>query len=309
MELRHLRYFLAVAKEGHFGRAAKQLHIVQPALSMQVRSLEAELGTPLLKRTSRRVTLTEAGALFRVEAERTIRQAARAKEVAQRAARGEVGTTRIGFVGNASFAGKLAGDLSEFKLAFPKVDIEITELPPLRQVEAILAGQLDVGFQYTQERELAVDRIATWPWSLAMHSGHRLMRKRAISAEDLHGEAFVAYAANADDDGQVRLLRQILGEEPRIVHHAPNTVTVLTLAAAGMGLALVPASLEAVKIPNIAYRPLADSSANWELVLVSRRTEPSAAVQRFIEIARTPDTAEHRYSVTPRGAQRSRRRR
>jgi DNA-binding transcriptional LysR family regulator len=313
MELRHLRYFLAVAKEGHFGRAAKQLHIVQPALSMQVRSLEAELGTPLLKRTSRRVTLTEAGALFRVEAERTIRQAARAKEVAQRAARGEVGTTRIGFVGNASFAGKLAADISEFKLAFPKVDIEITELPPLRQVEAILAGQLDVGytygFQYTQERELAVDRIATWPWSLAMHSSHRLMRKRAISAEDLHGEAFVAYAANADDDGQVRLLRQILGEEPRIVHHAPNTVTVLTLAAAGMGLALVPASLEAVKIPNIAYRPLADSSANWELVLVSRRTEPSAAVQRFIEIARTPDTAEHRSSVTPRGAQRSRRRR
>ncbi len=108
--------------------------------------------------------LTEAGALFRVEAERTIRQAARAKDVAQRAARGEVGTVRIGFVGNAAFAGKLAADVSSFKLAHPEVDLELTELSPLRQVEAVLSGRLDVGyasgFQYPQERELAVDRIA-----------------------------------------------------------------------------------------------------------------------------------------------------
>jgi DNA-binding transcriptional LysR family regulator len=142
-----------------------------------------------------------------------------------------------------------------------------------------------------------------------MRSSHRLMQKKRISAADLHGEAFVAYAAHADDDGQLRLLQQLLGEEPRILHHAPNTVTVLTLAAAGTGLALVPASLETVNIPNIAYRPLADFSAHWELVLVSRRNEPSAAVQRFIEIARTPDAAERRSSVAAREAQRPRRRR
>src|SRR3977135_156950 len=117
MELRHLRYFLAVAEEGHFGRAAQRLHIVQPALSMQIRALEAELGPPLFERTSRQVLLTEAGVLFRVEAERTIQQAARAKDVAQRAARGEVGSVRIGFVGNASFGGKLAADRSSFKFA------------------------------------------------------------------------------------------------------------------------------------------------------------------------------------------------
>src|SRR6202049_785575 len=148
MELRHLRYFLTVAEEGHFGRAAERLHIVQPALSMQVRALEAELGTALFERTSRRVVLTEAGVLFRVEAERTIQQAARAKDVAQRAARGEVGTVRIGFVGNAAFAGKLAADLSSLKLAYPKVEIGITELTPLRQVEAISSGHLDVGYTY-----------------------------------------------------------------------------------------------------------------------------------------------------------------
>jgi DNA-binding transcriptional LysR family regulator len=179
MELRHLRYFLTVAEEGHFGRAAERLHIVQPALSMQVRALETELGTALFERTSRRVLLTEAGVLFRVEAERTIQQAARAKDVAQRAARGEVGTVRIGFVAAATFAGKLAADVSSFKVAYPEVDLELTELSPLPQVEAVLSGHLDAGyasaFQYAQEQELAVDRIAAWPWILAMRSSHPLV--------------------------------------------------------------------------------------------------------------------------------------
>jgi DNA-binding transcriptional LysR family regulator len=313
LELRHLRYFLAVAEEGHFGRAAQRLHIVQPALSMQVRALEAELGTALFERTSRRVVLTEAGVLFRVEAERTIQQAARAKDVAQRAARGEVGKVRIGFVGNAAFAGKLAADVSSFNLAYPQVDLELTELSPLRQVDAVLAGHLDAGytsdFRYTQERELAVDRIATWPWMLAMRSNHPLVERAAVSAEALRGEAFVVYAAHADDDGQVRILRQLLGEEPRVLHHVPNSLTVVTLAAAGMGLALVPGSLEAVNIPNLAYRPLADFPLRYDLVLVSRRNEPSPAVRRFVEIARASGSVAHQRSVAPRKPRRPNRRR
>jgi DNA-binding transcriptional LysR family regulator len=313
MELRHLRYFLAVAEEGHFGRAAQRLHIVQPALSMQIRALEAELGTPLFERTSRQVLLTEAGVLFRVEAERTIQQAARAKDVAQRAARGEVGTVRIGFVGNASFAGKLAADVSSFKQACPKVELQLSELSPLRQVDAILSGHLDTGyttdFQYTQERELVVDRIAAWPWMLAMRSSHSLARKSAVTAKALHGEAFVVYAAHAADDGLARILRQLLGAEPRILHHVPNTLTVLTLAAAGMGLALVPASLATVNIPNIAYRPLADFPVLCDLVMLSRRNEPSSAVRRFIEIARSSGGVKDRRSGAPQGSRRSTRRR
>jgi DNA-binding transcriptional LysR family regulator len=313
MELRHLRYFLTVAEEGHFGRAAERLHIVQPALSMQVRALEAELGTALFERTSRRVKLTEAGVLFRVEAERTIQQATRAKDVAQRAARGEVGTVRIGFVGNAAFAGRLAADVSSFKLAYPQVDLELTELSPLRQVDAVLSGHLDAGytsdFGYTQESELAVDRIAAWPWILAMRSSHPLVGKAAVSGEALRGEVFVVYAAHAADDGMVRILRQLLGEEPRVLHHVPNTLTVLTLAAAGMGLALVPGYLETLNIPNIAYRPLADFPLRSELVLVSRRNEPSPAVRRFIEIARTSGSVVHQRSVAPQKPRRSNRRR
>src|SRR5260221_10245964 len=102
---------------------------------------------------------------------------------------------RIGFVGNAAFAGKLAADVSSFRLAYPKVELELTELSPLRQVDAVVSGHLDAGytsdFQYTHERELAVDRIAAWPWILAMRSNHPLAGRAAVSAKALHGEAFV----------------------------------------------------------------------------------------------------------------------
>jgi DNA-binding transcriptional LysR family regulator len=302
MDLRHLRYFLAVAEEGHFGRAAERLHIVQPALSMQIRALEAELGVALFERTSRRVLLTEAGTLFRVEAERTLQQATRAKDVAQRAGRGEVGSVRIGFVGNAAFAGKLASDVSSFKLGYPRVEIELSELPPLRQVEAILSGHLDAGyaseFHYSEEGELAVDRVGAWPWMVAMRSNHALMKRSAVFPKELRNEAFVVYAAHAADDGQLKLLRHILGEEPRVLHHVPNTLTVLTLAAAGLGLALVPGSLQGVNIPNIAYRRLSNGSLQCDLVLLSRRSESSPAIRRFIEIARANPPGQKR-SVTP----------
>jgi DNA-binding transcriptional LysR family regulator len=231
--------------------------------------------------------------------------------VAQRAARGEVGTVRIGFVGNAAFAGKLAADVNTFKLACPKVDLELVELSPLRQVDAVLSGHLDAGytsdFQYTQVGELAVDRIASWPWILAMRSVHPPAGKATLPAEALRGEGFVVYAANAGDDGLVRILRQLLREEPRVLHHMPNTLTVLTLAAAGVGLALVPGSLASINIPDIEYRPLADFRVRCDLVLMSRRNEPSPAVRRFIEIARTVGST-HLRPVAPPEARRSNRR-
>jgi DNA-binding transcriptional LysR family regulator len=298
MELRHIRYFVAVAEEAHFGRAAKRLHIVQPALSMQIRALEAELGVALFERTSRRVELTEAGALFRIEAERTLQQAARAKDVAERAARGEVGSVRIGFVASAMFAGKVSADLSSFKLRYPAVDVELAELLPALQMKAVLSGQLDAGyagysseFRDIQEQELAVDRIASWKWIIAMTPDHKLAGRRVLRANTLCGEAFIVYAAHAGDDGQVRLLRQILGKEPRIVHSVPTILTLLALTASGVGLALVPTPFQSMTIANIAYRPLAHFSGRAELVMVSRRNERSPAVRRFIETARASELA------------------
>ena len=168
MDLRQLRYFLAVAEEGHFGRAAKRLHIVQPALSMQIRALEASLGTLLFKRTSRRVELTDAGALLRIEAERTIAQAEHARRVVQQAARGEIGSVRIGFAGNAAFAGILSGNIRSFHARHANVAIELREMAPSLQADEIAAGRLDVGycpaFGGAPDPRLAVIPVGSWPW-------------------------------------------------------------------------------------------------------------------------------------------------
>jgi DNA-binding transcriptional LysR family regulator len=291
MELRHLRYFLAVAEESHFGRAAEKLHIVQPALSMQIRSLEEELGTPLFTRTSRKVVLTEAGEILVVEARRTLGQAQRAKEVVQQSARGEIGSVRIGFAGNASFGGKLAGDIRKFRRLFPKVDITLREASPKQQEEAILAGELDVGycptFDVAFHIDLSAEPIGTWPWVIAMSSGHALAKRKSVRKKDLMDETFVAYAAHGADIRQIDLLRNILGKEPPVSHSASTTLTVLTLASAGLGLALVPAPLAGVKLVDLEYRPLADVSATVDLVLLSRTRETAGAVRQFLAHART----------------------
>jgi hypothetical protein len=132
-----------------------------------------------------------------------------------------------------------------------------------------------------------------------MRSNHQLIRLAAVPAETLLDEAFVVYATHAGDDGQVRILEQLLGRKPRALHRVLNTLTVLILAASGMELALVPASLEIVNIPNIAYRPLADFPVRYDLILVSRRNEASPAVRRFIEIARASSAVAAPRSIEP----------
>jgi DNA-binding transcriptional LysR family regulator len=133
-----------------------------------------------------------------------------------------------------------------------------------------------------------------------MRSNHQLVRLAAVPTEALLNEPFVVYATHPGDDGQVRILEHLLGRKPRVLHYVPNTLTVLTLAASGMGLALVPASLETVSIPNIAYRPLADFPVRYELILVSRRDEASPTVRRFVEIARASDGVAHPRSIKPK---------
>ena len=290
MELRHLRYFLAVASENHFGRAASRLHIVQPALSMQIRALEDELGTPLFIRTSRRVELSEAGKLFLVEAQRTIVQADRAKSVVQRWARGEIGSIRIGFAGNAAMTGKLSHDLRDFHAASPEVEIELHEMSPALQERSLIAGSIDVGYcpaaALTFDSQLNVDRCGDWPWNIAMSNDHRLAKKRNLSASMMSSEPFIVYATDSADDAQLTVLREILGCEPRVAHRVGNTLTVLTLAASGLGLALVPEPLNKVMIPNIIFKRLAGGDFSSGLVMLSREVESSPAVKGFLQLAR-----------------------
>ena len=144
MDLRHLRYFVAVAEEEHFGRAAKRLHIVQPALSMQIRSLEEELGGPLFQRTSRRVVLTEAGKILPADARRLLAQADRVRTDVRRSLKGEIGSVRIGFVGATVFGDELIDDLRRFRQFRPDVEVYLNGVAPQQQAEALLNGELEV---------------------------------------------------------------------------------------------------------------------------------------------------------------------
>ncbi|MDT8700246.1 LysR substrate-binding domain-containing protein [Kluyvera ascorbata] len=290
MELRHLRYFLAVAEEGHFGRAAERLNIVQPALSMQIKALESELGGALFIRTSRRVELTEAGQLMLTEAKRTLMQAEYARQTVARSLRGETGRVRVGFAGNAIFSGKMTADLREFHHAYPAVELVIEEMAPQSQVDAILAGQLDIGYTPDNSKTAAPGIIAhpigRWAFLVAFADDHPLASHTRISPEQLAGEALILYEAHDIHERLFLLLKERMGDRLNIAQHSSSTLSVLAIAAAGLGVALIPAPLEQVHIPGLTYRPLDDIELSANLMLISRGLEPSAAVKAFIRGAK-----------------------
>lgn len=289
MDLRQMRYFVAVAEEAHFGRAAQRLHIVQPALSMQIRALEQEVGGSLFLRTSRRVELTEAGTLLLQEARRTLAQAERAKAIVQQSLRGEIGTVRVGFAGNAVLTGKLMDDLRAFHQRYPAAQLVLLELAPHVQGAAILAGDMDVGYSPSAglalDAQLRAEKKGIWPLVVAMASDHPLARTPCVSITALAAEPLILYAMGEGGE-DLAVLRQQVGSAANVVHRVSSTLSTLALAAAGWGLALVPASLEQVRIPNLVYRPLAEAGMATDLVLVSRVAETSGAVLAYLALAR-----------------------
>ncbi|QAY84017.1 LysR substrate-binding domain-containing protein [Pseudomonas arsenicoxydans] len=290
MDLRHLRYFLAVAEEGHFGRAAQRLHIVQSALSMQIRALEEELGGALFLRTSRRVELTEAGVLLRAEAQRTLDQAAHAQRVVQRSLRGEMGSVRIGFAGNAVFSGRLMADVRAFRMAYPGAEVILRELAPQQQVEAIQNGQLDLGYAPSHggqalDNALLFERIGTWPLVVALPEDHPLAHQPTLRVSMLGAESLIIYAAHGADEYMLAGLRKALGREPK-VQRTTSTLSVLALVASGMGVAMVPAPLMQVTIPGLLYRMFDDVEPHTDLLLISRVNETGGAVRAFLAVVR-----------------------
>ncbi|MNC31383.1 Hca operon transcriptional activator [compost metagenome] len=292
MDLRHLRYFLAVAEEGHFGRAAARLNIVQPALSMQIKALEEELGGALFVRTSRRVELTEAGVLLQIEARRTLEQAEHTRLTVERALRGETGRVRVGFAGNAIFSGKLTADLRRFHQRYPDAELTIEEVGPQEQVEAILAGHLDIGYtpahSNTVGPELAVRRIGDWEMLVALPEDHALVAHDCLTIAMLAGQPLVLYEAHDVHEHLFMLLTQKLGDRCHIAYRAGSTLSTLAIAATGLGLALIPAPLQQVHIPGLVYRPLKEADLTANLVLIGRAQETRASVKAYLELVIGP---------------------
>jgi DNA-binding transcriptional LysR family regulator len=294
MELRHLRYFLAVAEELHFRRAATRLHISQPPLSQQIRALERELGVTLLERNRRRVTLTAAGEGFRDDARAILAAVERASEHARHVARGSLGSLSIGFVGSAMFSPTLPDILREFRSGHPDVELVLRELPTTAQLHALVGGELDVGVIRGPVAESEIDprlelmTIQRERLVAALPAAHRLAARRRLRAEDLRGEAFVILARR-ESPGLYASLAATMGAAggvPDDVLEVAEMQTIISLVAGGFGVSLVPASVGQVDRSGVAFRPITKASAMIELSVAWRAGPGSPVRDAFLAVVR-----------------------
>jgi DNA-binding transcriptional LysR family regulator len=301
MELRHLRYFVAVAEELHFGRAAARLFVTQSTLSVQIQQLEAEVGGPLLVRTSRSVELTESGRLLHAEARRTLDQADRAMQVARQSVLGEVGSVRIGFSGVAAFSGTLPADLRRFHAAHESVEIEIRELPPSGVLDELRAGSIDLGYLPDVELDswAGLHRVTRQPIVLeaALREDHPLARKRVLKRTDLDAESLILPATHRELGTIADRLRPTGPAGGGELRFVPTTLGVLALAAAGLGVAIVPQDLSLLSMAGLVYRPIADV-VGPDLVVGARQDETAGAVLAFLRCLPAAEPARPRSGLS-----------
>jgi len=263
MDLRHLRYFLCVAEEMHFGRAAQRLGISQPPLSKQIRALEDELGVRLFDRTSRRVRLTEAGRLFEPEAGKAVAQADHAAQVARRAYRAEIGRLGLGFTPSGPFVPFVARALHRFRTTYPDVELVLREEGRDDQIEDVRNRQLEIGIVRDYVKPLLPTGMVSQcllqeEMILAMRSDHPLAQRAAAPRiADLANEPLVLYGApnGAGFTDQLFALCEAAGFTPRIAHEARGLATLLGLVSAGFGPTVIAQSMARLHIDNIVNRP------------------------------------------------------
>lgn len=290
MELRHLRYFIAVAEELHFGRAAERLGISQPPLSQQIQALEEEIGARLFERTNRRVELTDAGRLFLDESRQVLAQVDKAVLLARRAHLGELGELKIGFTSSAPFTSTMPSSIHAFRKAYPDVHLDLQEMSSRQVLKALLEESLQVGVI----RPLALPDAVHWvelfrePLVAVLRADHPL----AAGSEDglaiaaLAEEPFVffprSYGTGLYD--QVITLTRQAGFSPRIAQEASEAMTIIGLVSAGLGVSILPASFRRTRVDGVVYRTLSDPEATTAVWLVRRQNEGSPLALSFIDL-------------------------
>ncbi len=291
MELRHLRYFVTVAEELHFGRAARRLHLSQPPLSMQIKALEQELGAQLLERTQRRVALTPAGEVFLKDAREILGRVERATANAQRAARGEVGELTVGFVTIADY-NLLPQTLSAFRVRNPGIRLILREATSDVQLQQLTEERMDVGFILTPvaDERLAVLPLLREPLVAALPAHHPLARGRGpLALGRLEGLPFILFPRHMAQglyDDIVSFCRQA-GFSPRVEQEAVQMQTIVSLVSSGLGVALIPASLRHLGRTGVVYRSLREAGPSTEIALAWRARDTRPALHRFLELVRT----------------------
>ena len=290
MELRHLRYFVAVAEELHFSRAAAKLRIATPTLSAQIQTLETSLGARLFTRKTRSVALTSVGKRFLTEAQAVIDHAERAERVARRFAQGEEGTLAVGYILTAAYGGMVTGSIVDFRAAYPDVTVQLRRMQTLPQMTALLDGSLDIGFARTPERfpaGLAGFVVDRQPLCIAMPSGHRLASHSVIEPEALAGEEFVTTSLEMEL-GYWSNVSEVVPNDlsVRIVARVPDTTSVLFSVAAGIGLGVLSESLARTAVAGVTFRKLAGPVRTSDHVAIFRRNEASPLIKAFIAMLR-----------------------
>jgi DNA-binding transcriptional LysR family regulator len=287
IDLRHLRYFLAVAEELHFGRAAQRLHMAQPPLSQQIRRLEEEIGHPLFLRTSRSVKLTPAGKALIDRARRTLHKVDEDLDAVRSVARGEVGVLKVGFVGSAMLT-SLPAILGKYRRLYSRVQLHLNEFHTSQLIEALREGSADVALARDAgtEEGLHVEHAFVEPFIAIIPRKHPLAGLRSIPVARLKDEPFVFFPRAAGGYAWENSIK-VLGFRPNIVQEAPQWITVVRLVAAGLGVTIAPASVEEIAGPDVVCRKLSPSGGSTSIDLVYRLTETSPLVKGFCDVFRS----------------------
>lgn len=287
VELRHLRSFIVTADELHVGQAAVRLHLTQPSLSRQIAALEHDLGVELFTRTHRRIALTPAGSTFLVAAQDIVRRAEDAARDARRAALGEVGTLRVGFVQSATFEA-LPRLLGAFRADYPEVRLDVETMTTIRQSAALGDGSIDVGLLRPPVRDpgLVTRVISRDPLVAALPAQHPLAARRRLPLSALAGEPFVLYTRAWGPSVQDAIIGHCVaaGFSPRIVQEAGDVQTIASLVAAGLGVSLLISPTPPISETAVVYRPLTDKIPPWDLALAWSPHNDSPTLSRFLAL-------------------------
>jgi DNA-binding transcriptional LysR family regulator len=291
MELRHLRYFVAVAEELNFARAARRVHIAQPSLTKQIQQLEQELGFPLLYRTKKKVELLDTGHVLLDEAQRLLRQADNAIQSARRIHTGESGRLVIGFSPSAA-PEVLPRILRRYHASYPKVVVDLLEILSIKNMESLLESAMSVALLRSPtflSRELfCFETIQHERFVVALPDAHPLAKHKSVRIKSLASEPFIVPPLQpgwgyADS---IFLIFRDYGIVPHVAQEATGALAVVTLVAGGFGVALVPASLGNFSLPGVTYRPIKGACRTTDLTLVWRRDSRAATVRGFLDVVR-----------------------
>lgn len=288
MDIRHLRYFVCLAEELHFGRAAEKLHIAQPALSIQIKNLEAFLGGALFERNKRTVTLTDAGKSILCKAREVLSDMDGFIDYADRLFQGRAGFINISYSGLAAYSAIMGDALSSFRQQYPDIEIALEEHDPHAQLHSLLAGTTHVAFMTTIGRAipagLHAEFITAYPLRFILPAGHPLADQAEIDNADLAQEPFVVYGSPGDS-GATAVIQRVCGFTPVISHRATSPLLLPSLVSAGLGIALIPSAFDSIaQERGTIIRPLPDAAPQMDISFLYPHSRPSAAVDAFIRL-------------------------